>query len=154
MLVVPRPPAVVGAFDTVTTGMTPSVLGPMGLHLLVSVLLTKSGYENPTRPGGRGKGQACYTMAFCATTATTTPMVAPGMPQVFSYREGAHHGAQPHKYKMDEPLLSTRPLPPREAHGVSMSGAQCDLDAGVTNSIAGNIHAATAIDRSPHAAGV
>ena len=153
MLVAPPPPAAVGAYGIATAGMTPSVLGPAGLLILIGTTLTNSACENTSRPGARGKDLACYTMAFCATTATIAAMATPDMPQTFNDREGAHYGAQPHKYKMEEPPPSTRPLPPWEAHGASMSGAQCELDAGVDNNIAGNVHAATAIDQSPHAAG-
>ena len=105
MLVVPPPPAAVGAYGIATAGMTPSVLGPAGLLILIGTTLTNSACENTSRPGARGKDLACYTMAFCATTATIAAMATPDMPQTFNDREGAHYGAQPHKYKMEEPLL-------------------------------------------------
>ena len=117
MLVAPPPPAAVGAYGIATAGMTPSVLGPAGLLILIGTTLTNSACENTSRPGARGKDLACYTMAFCATTATIAAMATPDMPQTFNDREGAHYGAQPHKYKMEEPPPSTRPLPPWEAPG-------------------------------------
>ena len=116
MLVVPPPPAAVGAFGTAMAGTTPSVLGPTALHILIGVMLTYPDCESTTPSGGRRAGQACYIMAFRAATAAMAAMGAPSMLHSSNDREGAHHGAQPVDYMTGGPLApSGRPVPPREA---------------------------------------